>query len=165
MYLLFYLVFYFLSHLCVLHPSHLPRQFVCLSGSEKGALSALTPHRGYASYPNWPLLAFKSRAPPPPPLFSVLPHSSASYSLLLTRPLFARSALLRGKEVGKWEEAHAVIQGDQKVQRGCCLLPETNQETLFTAEEACRLPPSSSSCSPAAVTVTSAKTSSILQKP
>lgn len=90
--------FFFFTGL--LHRSHSPRQFACLSESEKEGLSALTPHRGCASYPNRPLLAFKSRAP-----------TSLSYSTWLSCPLTIAPtpslpvntpAFARGGKKGGW---------------------------------------------------------------
>ena len=80
-----FFLFSFFFHVGLLHRSHSPRQFACLSESEKGGLSALTPHRDCASYPNRPLLAFKSRAPTSPPSCSTL----LSGALLSPPPSFA----------------------------------------------------------------------------
>lgn len=91
----------FFSRVGLLHRSHSPRQFACLSESEKGGLSALTPHRGCASYPNRPLLAFKSGAHRLP--LPILPSSCAPYyrphpSLLSTRQLRSQEENTEGRE-------------------------------------------------------------------
>lgn len=68
--------FFFFPHFFyagLLHRSHSPRQFACLSESEKGGLSALMPHRGCALCPNRPLLAFKSESLHLPFLFYLAP--------------------------------------------------------------------------------------------
>ena len=93
-----FFLFFFFFHVGLLHRSHSPRQFACLSESEKGGLSALTPHRGCASYPNRPLLAFKSRAPTSPSCSTLLSCALLSRANLHPSLPVNKPASLRGRE-------------------------------------------------------------------
>lgn len=99
----------------LLHRSHSLKQFAFLSESEKGGLSALTPHRGSALYPNGPLLAFKSGAP-----------TSASYSTLLLcsvlspPPLFAVDTLVREAGVERKSKPGLVFNEIKKCEEVSC---------------------------------------------
>lgn len=158
----FFLLFFFTG---LLHRSHSPRQFACLSESEKEGLSALTPHRGCASYPNRPLLAFKSRAP-----------TSLSYSTWLSCPLTIAPtpslpvntpAFARGGKKGGW--------GRERENPRYYLMRSWSARVLFTVtrhrgpfsagEENHWASPSSSSSSSVATTTASTLTTTIIQKP
>lgn len=109
---------FFFFYVGLLHQSHSPRQFACLSESEKGGLSALTPHRGCAMYPNRPLLAFKSRA-------------SFLFYLALVPVTIAPTLLCLSTQQLRSEEKKAVVERERE-SLGYYLMRSRSARLLFT---------------------------------
>lgn len=114
----------FFFHVGLLHRSHSPRQFACLSESERRGLSALTPHPGCAQYPNGPVLAFKSRAPTFP--LTILPSTRAPFCRPHPFPPVNTPALLgeKGRKREGESSGHYLMRSRSA---GVCLLSQSKQ--------------------------------------